>query len=110
MDVTGLVAAFLPRTSLLEAQVGVDMFRDLVDFGLGINYFKMITNFITKFELQTKANPDGSIDIVGIDKHGHEIFKFKLDYETHNMMLGQSKISEKAHKVMHKEERARKKG
>ena len=51
-------------------------------------YFKMITNFITKFKLQTKVNKDGSIDIVGIDKNGLEIFKFSLDHEQHQNLLG----------------------
>ena len=88
MTATGIVSASLPDTAPLELQCAIDMFRDLVDFGLGINYFKMITNFITRFELRTKANPDGSIDIVGINKHGNECFKFKLDHETHLLMLG----------------------
>ena len=44
-------------------------------------YFKMGTSFITTFEVKTKINDRGHIDIVGIDKKGHEIFKFVLDKE-----------------------------
>ena len=51
-------------------------------------YFKMITNFITTFRLQTKVNKDGTIDIVGIEPNGHEVFKFQLDADQHNKLLG----------------------
>jgi len=69
-------------------QIYVDCVRDVVDFMIGIMYFKMITNFITKFKLQTKVNKDESIDIVGIDKNGLEIFKFSLDQDQHHNLLG----------------------
>ena len=72
-------------------QIYIDVAKDLVDFALGVMYFKMITNFITKFKLQTKVSKDGSIDIVGIDKTGHEIFKFSLDNEDHKNLLGFAK-------------------
>ena len=71
-----------------QEQIYVDTTRDVIDFLIVVLYFKMITNFITKFKLQTKVNKDESIDIVGIDKNGIEIFKFRLDVEQHHKLLG----------------------
>lgn len=70
-------------------------------------YFKMITNFITTFKLRTKVNGDGSIDIVGYDEDGHEVFKFNLDNEQHLALLGfnreQVSHSQELHKVDERE-------
>ena len=62
-------------------QIYIGTSRDVIDFLLGVMYFKMMIHFITKFKLQTKVHKDGSIDIVGLDKYGHEVFKFNLDEE-----------------------------
>ena len=58
-----------------------DMIKDILDFCLGVMYFKMIQNFVTKFTLHTQVDQDGNIDIVGIDDNGAEVFKFELNDE-----------------------------
>jgi len=87
MIASGLLSAFIPFDKA-KVKFGVDMFSDIIDYMLCVMYFKMITNFITTFRLQTKVNKDGSIDIVGIDENGHEVFKFNLDNEQHQNLLG----------------------
>jgi hypothetical protein len=87
MIFTGLVSTFVPF-SYGKIKLIADMVRDVMDYVLCLMYFKMITNFITTFRLQTKVNKDGSIDIVGIDENGHEVFKFNLDNEQHQNLLG----------------------
>ena len=87
MIATGMVTILFFENHSQE-QIYVDTTRDVIDFLIAVLYFKMITNFITKFKLQTKVNKDESIDIVGIDKAGIEIFKFRLDVEQHHKLLG----------------------
>ena len=70
---TGLAGAYVPIDMGL---IYIDCFKDIFDFMIGMMYFKMIINFITTFRLQTKVNKDGSIDIVGIEPNGGEVFKF----------------------------------
>ena len=82
---TGLAGAYVPIDKGLKY---IDCFKDVFDFMIGMMYFKMITNFITTFRLQTKVNKDGTIDIVGIEPNGHEVFKFQLDADQHNKLLG----------------------
>lgn len=78
MIITGVFSVFFVDQHSSSVLTYTEITRDLIDFALGCMYFKMITNFITKFTLQTHVNTDGNIDIVGIDKWGHEIFKFSL--------------------------------
>ena len=82
MIATGVSSEFFPDHWLV-VRLTNDMAKDVFDFLLGIMYFVMITNFITTFKMQTKVNLDGSIDIVGIDPNGREVFKFCLDDDSH---------------------------
>lgn len=91
MTVSGLGSKFVSRAEYPEISMGIEISRDLLDFFLAAMYFKMITNFITTFKLRTKVNADNSIDIVGYDDDGHEVFKFNLDNEQHLKLLGFSK-------------------
>ena len=90
MITTGLSSEFLPDDWFYIKLID-DMLKDIIDFFLGIMYFIMITNFITTFKMQTKVNLDGSIDIVGIDPNGREVFKFNLDESSHQKLLGFAK-------------------
>ena len=56
--VLGLATAFTPDTAPRDLLIVLDCLKDIVDYTLGINYFKMITNFVTEFELTTKVNKD----------------------------------------------------
>ena len=80
MTVTGLLSVFV-FTSFDTASIVIDILRDLIDFSLGVMYFKMIIHFVTTFKLQTIVHKNGSIDIVAIEPNGNEVFKFKLDEE-----------------------------
>lgn len=64
-----------------------------------IMYFKIILNFITDYRLETKVNSeDGSVEIVGINSQGFEVFKFALD-DKRTELLGiknQSQLDGKA--------------
>ena len=73
MTIGGLTSTFMHNAWTL---VYIDCARDVIDFFIAMMYFKMITNFITTFRLQTKVNKNGSIDIVGIEPNGNEVFKF----------------------------------
>ncbi len=73
MMCTGLAGAYVP---IRYGLVYIDCFKDVFDFLIGMMYFKMIINFITTFRLQTHVNKDGSIDIVGIEPNGNQVFKF----------------------------------
>lgn len=78
MTIGGLTSTFMHDDWTL---IYIDATRDVIDFLITMMYFKMITNFITIFRLQTKVNKNGSIDIVGIEPNGNEVFKFQLDEE-----------------------------
>lgn len=74
----------------------------------------MIIHFVTTFQLQTKVNKDGSIDILGIDDNGYEVFKFSLADEDHHHLLGYAKEQialqdDQQQQAVSKEERKRKK-
>lgn len=87
MIISGLVSSlvFEEKQTL---QIYVDCIRDSVDYLIGVMYFKMIIHFITNFTLQTKVDRDGDIQIVGIDKNGHEVFVFNINEEQHQKLLG----------------------
>lgn len=55
MIILGIIS-ILFFSSHSTVQIYVDSSRDVVYFLLELMYFKMITNFITKFKLQTKVN------------------------------------------------------
>jgi len=90
MILFGVASEFLPY-AWLTLKLTIDMLKDIIDYFLGIMYFVMITNFITTFKMQTKVNLDGSIDIVGIDPNGREVFNFNLDENSHQKLLGFAK-------------------
>lgn len=104
MTVTGLASNFVSKFDYPDIAIGIDIARDSLDFLLVIMYFKMITNFITTFELRTKVNVDGSIDIVGYDTEGHEVFKFNLDNEHHLKLLGFNRDQVTHSKELHKDD------
>ena len=91
MCASGLASKFTPRVLYPTVAIVIDIVRDILDYLLAIMYFKMITNFITTFKLRTKVTSDGSIDIVGYDDDGHEVFKFNLENEQHLNLLGFSR-------------------
>ena len=77
-----------------EMKASPDIARDIINYFLTIMYFKMITNFITDFTLTTKVNgDDGSVEIVGIDPKGREVFKFAIDDER-NQLIGVEQLPE----------------
>ena len=83
-----MVAICLAIKPNFEIRAAQEITRDLLNLLLCFMYFKMITNFITDFHLQTKVNADGSVDILGIDRNGYEVFKFALDDERKQGLLG----------------------
>ena len=83
-----VVAAYAAINPMAEMSIGLDFARDIINFFLTIMYFNMIRNFIIDFKLSTKVNSeDGSVEIVGIDPKGHEVFKFAINDER-NQLLG----------------------
>ena len=84
MQVATIAAGILSFFAFNKTEKGMiytDCTRDILEFFLAILYFKMILHFIKDFRLETKVNKDGSIDIVALDDHGYELFKFNIDEE-----------------------------
>lgn len=51
MILTGILTILMYREHHEYEQIYIDISRDVIDFLIAILYFKMITNFITKFKL-----------------------------------------------------------
>ena len=86
--IAGLVSFFFFNKTE-KGMIYTDASRDVLEFFLAIFYFKVIIHFIKDFRLVTKVNKDGSIDIVALDETtGHELFKFNIDEEQSQCMLG----------------------
>ena len=64
------------------------MSLDFLTFLITISYYRVILKFTCSFRLQTKVDKDGNIDIVGIETNGNEIFKFVLNKEQQETLLG----------------------
>jgi len=95
-----IISALLPTfTEVNASNMYLDMIDDILNLCLTTMYFKMITNFITQFTLKTKVSEDGTIDIVGIDPNGFEVFKFALDNELREQWLGTAKLTKSATNV-----------
>ena len=70
------------------AQIAIDMIHELLDLLLMIAYFKILTQFVTEFQLRTKVEADGHVLIVGINREGVEVLKFFLDEEQQEKLIG----------------------
>ena len=53
MVATGLFAAFYFTIEKSTGKKAINMAKDIIDFLLGVMYFKMIQHFVTSFKLQT---------------------------------------------------------